>query len=46
MRLVELAAVFKSERLKPPYVGVMVDPVIRPFFSFFRFARVKLTCHL
>ena len=35
MRLVEPAAVFKSELLKPPYVRVTVDPVSRPFLSFF-----------
>jgi len=38
-RLAELAAVFKFERLKPPYFGVTVDPVIRPFFSIVCFAR-------
>jgi len=38
MRLTELAAVFKYERLKPAYVGVTVDPVIRLFLSFFCFA--------
>jgi len=37
MRLAEPAAVFKYERLKPPYVGVTVNPVILPFFCFFRF---------
>jgi len=42
MRLAEPAAVFKYELLKPPYVGVTVDPVIRPFLSFFRFKASSL----
>ena len=35
MRLSEPATVSKSERLKPPYVGVTVDSVIHLFLPFF-----------
>ena len=36
MRLAELVTVFKSERLKPPYVGVTVDRSSdSPFLKFF-----------
>jgi len=37
MRLAELATVSNFERLKPPYVGVTADPVIRLFLHFFCF---------
>jgi len=55
MRLTEPAAVFKSELLKPQYVGVMVDPEKSPFFRanhpihlahFTRFARSSLKMRL
>ena len=37
MRLSEPATVVNSERLKPPYVGVTADLVIRPFLPFLSF---------
>jgi len=37
MRLSELATVSNSSRLKPPYVGVTADLVIRLFLVFFCF---------
>jgi len=46
MRLAELATVSNSQRLKLLYVGVTVDPEIRPFFSFsLRFASLRFASH-
>ena len=35
MRLAKSVTVSNFELLKPPYVGVAADSVIRPFFEFF-----------
>jgi len=44
MRLAEPAAVFKFERLKPPYDGVTADPAIRLFLSFFASLGARFAC--
>ena len=49
MRLVKLATASNFERLKPPYVGVTADSVIRLFFPFFlptKYLSTHLTSHL
>ena len=47
MRLAETATVSNSQRLKPPYVGVTADLVIRPrFFRFNGYRQQKFTTEL